>query len=240
MVGRLSPELRDQTVDMMVAAVRKDPVAVADALYAIGRPTRKVDMREYRAEVSVLAEKYLGKPLKDIDLSAMIRDLVQGSLKFGIEIPTDFMLVGKTLMTIEGIGKQIDPELDIYGTATPLFYELLRARYSPQRLGNELWRGIEQISRAGYDMPMQLREVLDDLRLGRLSVRTADPELPRATDRLGRRLFAGLVVASLVGSGTMMIHDGPTHQSLGIGMLLFAALVWIGHALADLRRGPKR
>jgi len=100
MVGRLSPELRDRTIDMMVAAVRKDSYAVADALYAIGRPTKKVDMREYRGEVSMLAEKYLGKPLKEIDLSAMIRDLVQGSLKYGIEIPTDFMLVGKSLMTI--------------------------------------------------------------------------------------------------------------------------------------------
>ena len=51
MVGRLSPELRDRTVDLMVAAVRKDSYGVADALYAIGRPTKKVDMREYRAEV---------------------------------------------------------------------------------------------------------------------------------------------------------------------------------------------
>ena len=168
MVGRLSPELRDRTVDMMMSAVRKDAYGVADALYAIGRPTKKVDLRQYRAEVSVLAEKYLGKPLKEIDLSAMIRDLVQGALKFGIEIPTDFMLVGKTLMTIEGIGKQIDPELDIYGTATPHFEHILRERYSPQRLGTELWRGVEQLSRAGYDMPMQVREVLEDLRLGRL------------------------------------------------------------------------
>ncbi len=239
MVGRLSPELRDRTVDMMVAAVRKDSAAVADALYAIGRPTRKVDMREYRAVVAVLAEKYLGKPLKDIDLPAMIRDLVQGALKFGIEIPTDFMLVGKALMTIEGIGKQIDPDLDIYGTATPYFYELLRARYSPRRLGNELWRGIEQLSRAGYDMPMQLREVLDDLRLGRLSVRATDPELPRATDRLGRRLFTGLVVAALLGCGTTLLRAGSAHETLGAAMLALAALVWAGHALVDLRRGPK-
>jgi ubiquinone biosynthesis protein len=241
MVGRLSPELRDRTVDMMVAAVRKDSASVADALYAIGRPTRKVDMREYRAEVSVLAEKYLGKPLKDIDLSAMIRDLVQGAMKFGIEIPTDFMLVGKSLMTIEGIGKELDPELDVYGTATPYFYELVRARYSPQRLGNELWRGVEQLSRAGYDMPMQLREVLDDLRLGRLTVRAADPELPRATDRLGRRLFSGIVIAALLGSGTLLLRDGwqGPHETLGIAMLALAPLVWLVHALADLRRGGK-
>jgi ubiquinone biosynthesis protein len=238
MVGRLSPELRDRTVDLMVAAVRKDSYAVADALYAIGRPTKKVDMREYRAEVSMLAEKYLGKPLKEIELSAMIKDLVDGALKYGIEIPTDFMLVGKSLMTIEGIGKQLDPNLDVFGEASPYFFELLKARYSPQRLGNELWRGVEQLSRVGYDMPMQVREVLEDLRLGRLALRTPDPGLPLAADRLGRRIFSGLVVLALVGSGTVLILS-PAHATLGIVMLVLAGLVWIGHALLDLRRGLK-
>jgi len=239
MVGRLSPELRDRTIDMMVAAVRKDSYGVADALYAIGRPTKKVDMREYRAEVSMLAEKYLGKPLKEIDLSAMIRDLVQGALKYGIEIPTDFMLVGKSLMTIEGIGKQLDPDLDVFGEATPYFLELLKARYSPQRLGNELWRGVEQLSRAGYDMPMQVREVLEDLRLGRLAVRAPDPGLPRAADRLGRRVFSGLVVLSLVGSGTLLLTS-PAHDTLGIVMLVLAGVVWLVHSLLDLQRGFKK
>ena len=70
----------------------------------------------------------------------------------------------------------------------------MRKRYSPARLGNELWRGVEQLSRAGYDMPMQVREVLEDLRLGRIALRTEDPGLPDAADRLGRRLFSGLVV----------------------------------------------
>ncbi len=243
MVGRLSPELRDRTIDIMVGAVRKDTYAVADALYAIGRPTKKIDMRAYRDEVSLLAEKYLGKPLKEIEISAMIRDLVQGAMKYGLEIPTDFMLVGKSLMTIEGIGKQLDPDLDVFGEASPYFLDLLKQRYSPQRIGNDLWRGVEQLSRAGYDMPMQMREVLDDLRLGRLSVRTVDPELPRATDRLGRRLFTAIVVATLLGSGTHLIKSdasgGSPHELLGIGMLVVAALFWLGHALLDFRRGPK-
>ena len=57
MVGRLSPELRDRTVDLMVAAVRKDAYGVADALYTVGRPTKKIDMRDYRAEVALLAQR---------------------------------------------------------------------------------------------------------------------------------------------------------------------------------------
>ncbi len=236
MVGRLSPELRDRTVDLMVAAVRKDTYAVADALYAIGRPTKKVDMREYRAEVAMLAEKYLGKPLKEIDLSAMIRDLVQGAMKYGLEIPTDFMLVGKSLMTIEQIGKQLDPDLDVFGEAQPHFMQILKKRYSPQRLGNELIRGVEQLSRAGYDVPLQAREVLEDLRLGRLSVRTVDPALPLAADRLGRRLFSGMVVASTTIAGAIAAAHS---KELAIVLLVVAGLVLFVHFVRDLRRGTK-
>ena len=236
MVGRLSPELRDRTVDLMVAAVRKDSYAVADALYAIGRPTKKVDMRDYRAEVALLAEKYLGKPLKEIDLSAMLRDLVQGAMKYGIEIPTDFLLVGKALMTLEGIGKQLDPDLDVFGEAQPYFISIMKKRYSPQRLGNELIRGVEQLSRAGYDVPLQAREVLEDLRLGRLVVKTADPGLPLAADRLGRRVFSSVVIASMILGGALVMP----HQ-LVTGAILFAvaASLLVLHVLRDRRLGRK-
>jgi len=237
MVGRLSPELRDRTVDLMVAAVRKDTYAVADALYAIGRPTKKIDMRDYRAHVSMLAEKYLGRPLKEIEMSALIRDLVDGAIKYDIEMPTDFMMVGKSLMTIEGIGKQIDPDLDVMSEAAPYFTALLRARYSPQRLGNDLLRGVEQLSRAGYDMPLQAREVLDELRMGRLTVRTVDPSMAPAADRLGRRLFSGLVVASLFASGGLLVTR--EHDQLGIGLIVLAFVVWLAHGLGDLRRAMK-
>jgi ubiquinone biosynthesis protein len=237
MVGRLSPDLRDRTVDLMIAAARQDSYAVADALYGIGRPTKKIDMREYRSEVALLAEKYLGRPLKEIDLSAMIRDIVQGAMKFGLEVPTDFMMVGKALMTIEGIGKQLDPDLDVFGEAQPYFLAIMKKRYSPQRLGNELIRGVEQLSRAGYDVPLQAREVLEDLRLGRLVVKTADPELPAATDRLGRRVFSGLVTAGAMIGGSMTLQ----HNAVAGGILLgVAGSVLVVHVARDLVRKTKQ
>jgi ubiquinone biosynthesis protein len=232
MVGRLSPELRERTIDLMIAAVRNDPYAVADALYEIGRPTQKVDMREYRGYVATLAEKYLGKPIAQIEVAALIGDLVHGALKYGIEIPTDFMLVGKALMTIEGIGKQLDPNLDIMGEAAPHFAALLKRRYSPQRLGNDLWRTVEQISRAGAGMPVQLREVLDDLRLGRTSVHVALEDLPSLADRLGRRLFSGVVVAALILSGALMLMR-PGRETHAYVFFALAAFGWAIHWLRD-------
>ena len=235
MVGRLSPEMRDKTLDLMIAAVRQDHLGVADALYAIGTPTKKIDMRAYRAEVSLLAEKYVGRPLKEIDVAAMISDLMRGAAKYGIEIPPDFLLVGKAIMTIEGVGKEIDPDLDVFGVARPFFLDLLRKRYSPERIGMELWRGVERLSGAAYDMPQQLREIFDDLRLGRLTLRTTDPTLPRTVDRLGRRLFAGLVVTTFVLAGTWLLQTD-RKDPLGLTLLVFGVLVMFGHVVLDVLR----
>jgi ubiquinone biosynthesis protein len=235
MVGRLSPEMRDRTIDLMVAAVRQDHTAVADALYAIGTPTKKIDMRAYRAEVSLLAEKYLGRPLKEIDLSSMISDLIGGATKYGLEIPPDFLLVGKALMTIEGVGKEIDPDLDVYSEARPFFLDLLRRRYSPERIGNEVWRGLERLSSAAYDVPQQTREILEDLRLGRMTVRTSDTSMPITLDRLGRRVFAGLLVAAFVVSGTWLLA-ARVNDVLGIILLSFGVLVMLIHVASDALR----
>ena len=235
MVGRLSPEMRDKMVDLMIAAVRQDPVAVADALYQIGTPTKKVDMRAYRAEVATLAEKYLGRPLKEIDVAAMIADLVRGATKYGLEIPSDFLLVGKAIMTIEGVGKEIDPDLDVFGEARPYFLDLLRKRYSPERIGSEVWRGLTQISGAAYGLPQQTREILEDLRLGRLTLNMNDTVMPRTVDRLGRRVFAGLVVASFVASGTWLVA-AKTQELPGFAMIGFGVALMLGHVLSDAVR----
>ncbi|MEM9195043.1 MAG: AarF/ABC1/UbiB kinase family protein, partial [Myxococcota bacterium] len=129
LVGRLTPRMRDRTIDLMVGAVRKDYRGMADALYQIGRPLKKIDREAFEAEVAILADKYLGKKLGDIELSSMIRDLVYGANKYGLEIPADFLMVGKALMTIEGVGKEIYPELDVFEEVKPYFLDLLKQRY---------------------------------------------------------------------------------------------------------------
>jgi ubiquinone biosynthesis protein len=234
MVGRLSPDLRDKTVRLMVAAVRQDSLAVADALYTIGRPTKKVDMVAFRAEVSVLSEKYIGRALRDIQLSALIRDLVDAATRYGLEIPTDFMLVGKALMTIEGIGRELDPDLDILQEAKPHFLEILRKRYGPEQIGNEMLRGIERFAGVAQNVPLYLQEVLDDLRMGRLEIRTTDAHAAPALDRLGRRFFSGLVVASLnITAGLALISSWPWREWAAGGLLFAAWGAWAAHVSKD-------
>lgn len=235
MVGRLSPELRDRTVDLLIAAAREDSLGVADALYAIGMPTKKVDMRAYRSEVAGRAEKYLGRSLKDLQASALVADLVEGASMFEIEIPADFLMAGKALLTLDGIGKQIDPDLDILQEARPYMVEILKQRYSPEKVMMDVWRGMERLSTSAYDVPQQLREILDDLRLGRLTLKVTDDASPRTMDRLGRRVFSGLTAGSLVLGGSAMVAT-QGQPILGYVLLALALVVLLGHVLSDLRR----
>ncbi|HEY6881859.1 MAG TPA: AarF/UbiB family protein [Polyangiales bacterium] len=237
LVGRLTPHLRDKTVDLMVAAAAEDTRALADALYAIGTPTKKIDRRELEAEVARLSDKYLGKKLGDIELSALLRDLVHGAQQFGLEPPADFVLVGKALMTVEGIGKQICPELDVFEEVKPYFLRLMWMRYSPEKLSQELVRGMSRLGGAAADMPLQMSEIFEDLRRGDLAIRTIDRELPSALDRLGRRVFNGAVVSLCIWSGAYLLAND--QEVVGSVLLAIGALWTAWHAVFVERAGKR-
>jgi ubiquinone biosynthesis protein len=213
----------------MMCALRHDYEGIADALYAMGTPTKSVDMNAFRAEVSVLSERYLGKALKDIELSALIRDLIRVGTVYGIEIPSEFAMVGKSLMTVEGIGKEIDPDFDIMEEGRPLFSDLMRLRYSPERLGNDLLCRLERLSGATYNVPQRLDEVLSDLRGGRLRIRTQDPHMTSAAESIARHLFSGLTASALLLSGAWLLADGM--EITGYVLWGVAALWIIAHLL---------
>jgi ubiquinone biosynthesis protein len=240
LVGRLTTEMRDRTIDLMVAVAREDHKSIADALFAIGKPTRKIERRAFDAEVARLADRYLGKTLQDIEMSALIRDLVGGATKFGLEIPPDFLMVGKALMTVEGIGKEIHPELDVFGEVKPYFLKLFWQRYSPEKMSAELVRTASRIGGAASELPVQLQDVLEDIRLGRLVLRTEDAARDRAFDGLGRRVYSGFVVGALLLGGAVLVAQ----RSFVLGVaFLAAALLWVvahGARMWLLRRRKRK
>jgi ubiquinone biosynthesis protein len=241
LIGTLSADMRDKAVNLMLAAVRKDVDDLADALIAMGRPRDKVDRDAFRARVSELAELHLGKPLKEIQLAALIRDLVQGAIDFEIEMPAEILMVGKSLMTVEGIGKSIYPDLDVFAEARPFFVKLVRERYSPEKVGARMLKAVSRLSGAATDVPPLLAEVLDDVRRGRLKLQAEDPGLGHAAERLGRRVALGATGAAWIGSGTALYLHGAVHLAWLFFFFAFVSTVaaW-GRVPERLRRRMRR
>ncbi len=239
LVGRLSEDMRDKAIQLMLAAVTGDASGLADSLLAMGRPKGRVDLPRFRAEVAELSEKYLGRPLQEVEMSALIRDLVQGAVKYDIEMPVEMLMVGKALMTVEGVGKQLDPELDVWTELRPYFTRLVMERFGPRRIGRDLLRGFRSLTTGAVDLPGQVHDILDDLRSGKLEVKSRDPELALATERLGRRVFTAILATALLGAATaLLVVD--RHATLATILIVLASLVVAGHLWGDRRRGRAR
>lgn len=232
LVGRLSEDLRDGAIRLLIAAATADAEGVADALLAMGKPRGRVDVKVFRAEVAVIAEKYLGRPIKEIEVAGLIRDLVQGAIKYEIDMPPEVLMVGKALMTVEGIGKQLDPELDVLGELRPMLTKVIAARYSPMRLARDGFKLARGLGDAALALPGQVTDILEDARAGRLAVIARDPDGAKATDRLGRRIWSAIVGAALVMSATALtVADRAAH--LALAMYVMAALVVVVHVWRD-------
>ncbi len=230
LVGRLSPELRDKIIDLMLAAARKDTDAMATAMLSIGRSRKKVDHEAFRQEVRRLAEKHLRKSLKEIEAAAMIQDIVRGAMAFNIEVPTELTMLGRAIMTIEGVGKQVYPELDFIQVASPHLTRIVMQRYHPARLGKELIGRAGTLNALARDLPLKLEEIMDDVRHGRLMV--TDRANANASDRLGRRIRATVVCATLFGSAVALLISGK-QPILSWSLLALSVMLLGGHVTLD-------
>jgi len=224
LVGRLSPRLRDRLIDLLIAAASRDTRVIADVLYGIGRPTKKIDRGAFEADVSRLADKYLGRKLEDVAFAELLRDLTSASLTYGIEMPSELLMVGKAMMTVEGIARQIYPEIDLVREIRPYFAEIIGYRYSPERITSDLLHVAARFANAATEFPARADDILEDLRQGRMSAVVRQPSLARATDRLGRRIGHALFSSALVLGGSWLwstAHPEEGMALIGLGILCF-------------------
>ncbi|MBW2732710.1 MAG: AarF/ABC1/UbiB kinase family protein [Deltaproteobacteria bacterium] len=232
LVGRLSPELRDRTVDLLLAAAQNDADALADALLAIGKAQRQIDHDAFREYVREVAARHLGKPMAEMEAAAILGDLVKGALKFEIEIPATLTMLFRTIITVEGVGKEIYPELDVLAEAKPYLLKILAARYHPMKLARGIWRDLHQLSDSARGLPRRIQDLIDELQRGNLKIEARDRPRARALERLGRRLRAsGIFIGSAGASTALLIAD--RHQSLAEWLLIGGAAWLIFHLLLD-------
>lgn len=225
LVGRLSPKLRDRTTDLLLAAARNDPDSLADAMLSIGKLRAHVDRNEFREYTRRVSERHLGKPLAEMEAAAILRDLIGGALQFQIEIPSELTMLFRAIMTIEGVGKEIHPELDVLAVAKPYLSKMIWQRYHPTRVANMLWRDAARLSEAARDVPSQISQIIYDLQHGNLELKTRDRQRSRVMDRLGRRIRATLLGLGSFGSGiALLIADkhismAETLMIVGVGII---------------------
>jgi ubiquinone biosynthesis protein len=252
MTGRLTEDRRGQLIQLLLGLVQHEPAQVADVLldWAVDG---EVNEEMLTAEIQAFVDQYLGVPLKQLRLGFMLSDLVGILRGHQLHLPPDLALFVKTFITLEGMGRELDPDLDMAGEALPVLRDAISAHYAPSAMAKRSMRTATQVASLLADMPRDLTRLLRAARRGKLDIQVDVlplKHLGAQLDGAASRLTVGIVVAAIIVSSSivMTVSGGPTLLGLpffGLLGYLFASVggIWLMFSIsrsskADRERRP--
>jgi len=234
MVGRLAEHRRHQVVSLLHSLVTQDAQGVAEVLLDWAAET-PVESESLTLEIEGFVDQYHGIALKDLNLGAMLSDLTALLRDHALNLPPDLAVLIKALITLEGMGRQLDPDFDMVAEASPFLQRAILTRYAPEVLAKRGWRAVASTVELLTGLPQDLRQLLRSARSGRFQLHVDVTRLKtfgNQLDRAASRMAVGNVIAALIiGSSIVMtVKGGPTL----FGLPLFGLLGFVGAALGGV------
>lgn len=174
-------------------------------------------------------DKYHGVALKQLRLGDMLTEMTSLMRDHQLTLPPDLTMLFKALITLEGTGRQLDPDFDIVAQASPLLQQASVLRFHPDTLLRKGQRNLISLMAVLSALPQDIRRLMRLLRSGAFNIHVDLSQLDRfgmLMDRAASRLTVGMVTASLIiGSSIVMtVEGGPTLFGLpAFGVLGFTA-----------------
>ena len=192
-VGSLTPEDQDYLARNLFAFFKRDYRRVAQLHIDSGWVPAETKLNEFEAAIRTVCEPIFEKPLKDISFGQVLMRLFQTARRFNMEVQPQLVLLQKTLLNIEGLGRQLYPDLDLWSTAQPFLERWMRERVSPKTLIGNLQSQVEQIPH----LANMTRDLLE--RLSQPHRHDPPPPYTRNGDHWALRLIgAGLLAGGVV------------------------------------------
>ncbi len=158
-IGSLTPEDQDYLARNLIAFFKRDYRKVAQLHIDSGWVPAETKVNDFEAAIRTVCEPIFERPLKDISFGLLLMRLFQTARRFNMEIQPQLVLLQKTLLNIEGLGRQLYPDLDLWSTAQPFLERWMRERISPKSLLHNLQTQVEQVPHLAH----MTRELLERL-----------------------------------------------------------------------------
>ncbi len=231
MIGHLTERRREELLQLLLGLVERQPQAVAEVLLEWTGGEHGVQLARLEGEIEAFVDQYHGTPLAQLNLGQMLSDVTGILREHHLGLPPDLALLIKAFISLEGMGRGLDPGFHMATEATPLLHAVVRARLQPQALAGRGWRTLRRALSVVEQLPHDLSRLLRNARHGRVHVGIELAHLKRVGDQIDRaanRLAMALVISALIiGSSIVMtVRAGPTL----FGLPLFGFLGFMGAA----------
>jgi ubiquinone biosynthesis protein len=241
-VGQLTARDQYYLAENFMAIFQRDYRRIAELHVEAGWMPSEIRIDELEAACRSVCEPYFTRPLSEISLAEVTVKLFRMAQRYQLTLQPQLILLQKTLLNIEGVGRLLDPKIDIFAVAQPVLEGILRERYSPQTLMGELRKRLPEMITHAPEMPRLIRDFLVQQVGGTHTLNMRSVELAELAkiSRDGQRqtiyaiLGAGLLVCAAV------LHALDAGGPAFFGMSGAVWLAGVGALGAFLAAWPRR
>ncbi len=248
-MGYVSELLRENIANLLMALVKKDFDGIIDEYIEMRIVPEDVDKdqfrREFRTDLQEFMEPLYGLTLKEINFASYFNALTELAIRHHLKLPTDLLLVNKTMLVLENIGSRLDPNFDFISAAEPFAAKVMRGRLDPSRMYRKSKKTITDLGEFAFLFPVQIRQLVHKMLRDKFHVRMHHEGLDhliRDFDRSSNRIAFSLIVSALLLSSAIMhaTDVGPKVYGLsilGISSFVIAFLMGIWLLISIIRSG---
>ena len=233
-MGTLAAADKRYLAENLLAFFERDYRRVADAHIRAGWVPSATAAEEFEAAIRTVCEPIFAKPISEISFGGFLIDLFRVAHRFKMPVQPQLVLLQKTLLNIEGLGRQLYPQLDLWETAKPFLEKWTREQIGPRAAARKLKRELPNLTALGPELPGLIHQILSQLKNGELTVRARDREIAELTRQLAagqRRIVRALIAVALLLGAFLPVAAGWSGWIsallllAGLGALLSA---WLG------------
>jgi ubiquinone biosynthesis protein len=239
-VGVLDDKTQGLLAELLIAINHQNADRLVDVFLDLGVTRKSIDRAPVRSEIERLLSDYWGLPLGELKVAALLNDVYSIMRRHHLHLPSNLALLLKTVIMIEGLGVNIDPDFHLTNSLTPYTERLVLRQYSPFSWARSFGRASLDLAKLGVEMPQHLRRIVSAAENGNLQIGVRpegfDPVIDRL-ERIANRIVLGVIAAAFINGLAVLVsvyrppgweHWGWAVFAFGFGcaLLLGAYLAW--------------
>jgi ubiquinone biosynthesis protein len=201
MVGVIDERTQELLAELLIAINHRASDRLVDVFLELGVTRKRIDRAAVRLDVERLLSTYWGLPLGELKVATLLNDVFAVMRRHHMHLPSNLALLLKTVIMIEGLGVNLDPEFRLTQSLAPYTERLVLRQLSPFRWVRRLGRASLDLAKLGADMPQQLRRIANAAEDGNLQIGMRpegfDPVIDRL-ERISNRIVLGVVAAAFI------------------------------------------
>ncbi|WP_437224371.1 ABC1 kinase family protein [Planctomicrobium sp. SH661] len=241
MIGFLDETRRESLIDLFVAVARNDVDTAVHVVMSLGQPTQRVEKVLLQADVRDFMDAYYGVPLEQLRIGPLLNDFIGILASHGLQCPGDLMVLVRAIVTLEGVGRQLDPHFNLAEVLAPFVERLIRERYHPRKVVERAFSDIRTLLGAAHDLPLHLGRTLQKISQDEMKVQLEHRGLDHLInefDRSSNRIVVGLLISSLVLSTALIIRTAsPNSMWIAVPIFILSGLLGAWLIWGILRSG---